>query len=583
MNYNHPYKDTEFALNHIVEFDEFCKYSNLEVDMDLAMAILKEAGKLGSDIIAPSNIPGDLNGVKLDGNGVQETPGFKEIYKQMSEDGWLSLTAEEEFGGQGLPNVLGTAVSEIWNSANMSLALCPLLSIGATESINNHANDELKAKFLPQLVSGEWTGTMNLTESDAGSDLAAIKTKATPSADHYLIKGQKIYISWGDHQMTDNIIHLVLARLPDAPAGVKGISLFIVPKFDLDTTELNNVNCISVEHKLGIHASPTCVMDFDDAKGFLVGEENRGLIYMFTMMNHARQSVGLQGLSISERAYQKALEFSKERTQGTNREGKKIAIIDYPDVRRMLMIMKSSTQAMRAFALYASVEVDKAHYMESEEQPKHQAKTELYTPIVKGWMTEMSQEVTSLGLQIHGGMGYVEETGAAQYVRDARILTIYEGTSGIQALDFIGRKTLMNQGSELKLLLEEIKITLSELKDSSFIESSIFRNFSNAVNDADNSLDFILENTANDKQLAGSASFNFMMLFGYLCGGWMLAKGALKAQSLLDAGDGDKEFLESKVIVTEFYCEHLLSRTHSHLSAIQSGSNSIMSLSDDQL
>ena len=585
MNYIHPYKDTEFVLNNIVEFDEFCNSAGIEdIDNDLAMAILKEAGKLGSDVIAPTNITGDQQGVKLNEQGVQESSGFKEIYQQWSEGGWLSLTSAEEFGGQALPNVLNTAVSEIWNSANMSLALCPLLSIGAMESIAHHASTELKEKFLPKLVTGEWSGTMNLTESDAGSDLSAVKTKAIPVEDHYLIKGQKIYISWGDHQMTENIIHLVLARLPDAPAGVKGISLFIVPKFDLESNELNNVNCISVEHKMGIHASPTCVMDFDNAKGFLVGEPNKGLIYMFTMMNHARQSVGLQGLSISERAYQQALEFAKERTQGSDREGNKVQIINYPDVRRMLMIMKSSTQAMRAFAFHAAVEADKTNYAKNnEDKAFHQSRTELFTPIVKGWMTELSQEVTALGLQIHGGMGYVEETGAAQYVRDARILTIYEGTSGIQALDFIGRKTLMNEGNNLKALIDEIQLTLNSYKESKIANETALSNFEGAMADANTSLGWLLKNSADEKHLAGSVSFNFMMLFGYLCGGWMLVKGALKAQALIESGESDTEFLESKITVCTFYCEHLLSRTYAHYSALSAGSESIMSLSNDQL
>lgn len=585
MNYTHPYKDTEFVLKNIVEFEEFCKSAGIEdVDNDLAMAVLKEAGKLGSDIIAPSNMTGDQRGVELNEKGVQEAPGFKEIYQQWSEGGWLSLTSAEEFGGQGLPNVLNTAVSEIWHSANMSLALCPLLSIGAMESIAHHATQELKEIFLPKLVTGEWTGTMNLTESDAGSDLSAVKAKAIPAEDHYLVKGQKIFISWGDHQMTENIIHLVLARLPDSPAGVKGISLFIVPKFDLESNELNNVNCISVEHKMGIHASPTCVMEFDGAKGFLVGEPNKGLMYMFTMMNHARQSVGLQGLAISERAYQQALEFAKERTQGSDREGNKITIINYPDVRRMLMIMKSSTQAMRALALHAAVEVDKTHYaITDDEKIFHQSRTELFTPIVKGWMTELSQEVTSLGLQIHGGMGYVEETGAAQYVRDARILTIYEGTSGIQALDFIGRKTLMNDGTNLKALIDEIQLTLNTYKNSVIVNDTTLANFEGAMNDAKTSLEWLLKNAGSDKYLAGSASFNFLMLFGYLCGGWMLVKGALKAQALIESGESDTEFLESKITVCSFYCEHLLSRTYAHYSALSAGSDSIMSLSSDQL
>ena len=586
MSYSHPYQDAEFVLRHIVDLDGLCEKAGLsEVNMDLALAILDEAGKMGAEVLAPLNRVGDAQGAKLGPNGVEETPGFKDAYLQFAESGWLSLTVAEEFGGQNLPNVLSTAVNEIWHSANMAYALCPMLSQGAMESIGHHASEELKNAYLPKLATGEWTGTMNLTEPDAGSDLAAIKSKAIPEGDHYLISGQKIFITWGDHQMTNNIVHLVLARLPDAPPGVKGISLFVVPKFILNENgepgERNGAHCLSLEHKLGIHGSPTCVMEFNNAVGYLVGEANKGLPYMFTMMNHARQAVGLQGLSISERAYQQALQYSKERLQGTRRDGSRIPIIQHPDVRRMLMVMKSSIEAMRALALTAAAEIDRARYaQDAGEKALHSTRVELLTPIVKGWLTEMSQELTSLGIQVYGGMGYVEETGAAQHYRDARILTIYEGTTGIQALDFIGRKTLVDKGEGLLVLLQEMEQTAAELQ--AYPDASVVSNFAQALNNGSEAREWLLANAGQDPNLAGAASVNFMMLFGYLCSGWLLAKGALQAQAQLASGEGDADFLKAKCLSARFYSEHLLPRTQACLAAIKAGSESLMSMPEDK-
>ncbi|MBK8454723.1 MAG: acyl-CoA dehydrogenase [Thiofilum sp.] len=578
MTYLANSQDAEFVLRHVVQLDALCEQAGLtEINTDLAVTILDEAGKFATDVLAPLNWFGDQNPPTLGEQGVQETAGFKEAYQQFAEAGWLSLGAAEEFGGQALPNVIGTAVNEIWQAANMSYALCPMLSQGAMESIGHHASHELQSIYLPRMASGEWTGTMNLTEPDAGSDLAAVKTKAVPNGDHYLLSGQKIFITWGDHQMTDNIVHLVLARLPDAPVGVKGISLFIVPKYlvnsDGSLGERNSASCLSLEHKLGIHASPTCVMLFDNAVGYLVGEANKGLPYMFTMMNHARQAVGLQGLSISERAYQLARQYAKDRLQGTRRDGSRIPIIEHADVRRMLMTMKSGIEAMRALAFTAAAEVDRARYeSDSAKAAIHTARVELYTPIVKGWLTELSQELTYLGVQIHGGMGFIEETGAAQHYRDARILTIYEGTTGIQAADLIGRKTLADRGEGLGLLLAE----MAEL------EASAYPNFAAALAAGQEARDFILNNVASDSQLAGSASVNLMMLMGYLCGGWLLIKGAQAAQTLLAQGEGDPTYLNAKLVTTQFYCEHLLPRALSHLSALKAGSQSIMALSVEQ-
>jgi len=587
MSYIHPYKDTAFCLEQIVEFDALCESGESDANMELAVAVLDEAGKFGADILAPLNKTGDLQGAKLSDYGVEASPGFNEAYQQFAENGWLSLAATEDFGGQNMPNVLNTAVNEVWHSANMAFALCPMLSMGAMESIAHHASEELQNTWLPKMVSGEWTGTMNLTESDAGSDLAAIKTQAVPEGDHYLVTGQKIFITWGDHQMTDNVVHLVLARLPDAPAGVKGISLFIVPKFTLDAAgepaTRNIVNCLSLEHKLGIHGSPTCVMEFAGAEGYLVGEPNKGLVYMFTMMNHARQAVGLQGLSISERAYQLALAYAKDRVQGTRRDGSRIPIIEFPDVRRMLLMMKSSIEAMRGLALVAAAELDRAAGASGETQKAHHSKRfELLTPIVKGWLTEMSQELTSLGVQIHGGMGYIEETGAAQHLRDARILTIYEGTTGIQALDLVGRKTLMDQGASLKLLLDEMQATSEALSQSAYPENSVVTGFEQALKDGMDAYQHLLVSAENDKHHAGSASTNFMMLFGYLCGGWTMVKGAMKARAMLDAGDGDQDFLNAKLHTARFYCEHMLPRTKSCLAVVKSGSDVVMAMPGEQ-
>ncbi|HMT93874.1 MAG TPA: acyl-CoA dehydrogenase [Thiolinea sp.] len=587
MSYTHPYQDADFVLRHVVKFDELCADAGLdEANMDLAVAVLEEAGKMGSEVLAPLNWSGDQAGISLGAYGVQEAPGFKEAYQQFAEAGWLSLGAEPEFGGQGLPNVLNTAVNEIWQSANISFALCPMLSMGAMESIGHHASHELQSTYLPKMASGEWTGTMNLTEPDAGSDLAAVKTRAVPNGDHYLVTGQKIFITWGDHQMTENIIHLVLARLPDAPAGVKGISLFVVPKFLLDAegnpAERNAAHCLSVEHKLGIHASPTCVMEFKDAIGYIIGEPNKGLSYMFTMMNHARQAVGLQGLSISERAYQQARVFARERLQGTRRDGSRIPIIEHPDVRRMLMVMRASNEAMRALALVAAAEVDRAkHAADVDAKAQHAGRVELLTPIVKGWLTELSQEMTYLNIQIHGGMGFIEETGAAQHYRDARILTIYEGTTGIQALDFIGRKTLSDQGAALALYLAEMQVTAEALRADNNLPASIVEGLESAIERGVMAREWLLKSASTDVNLAGSASVNFLMLFGYLSGGWLMAKEAAVAQAQLAAGEGDAQFLKNKLITAQFYAEHLLPRTQAHLAAMLAGSETIMGLAED--
>ncbi|AHL77478.1 acyl-CoA dehydrogenase [Stutzerimonas stutzeri] len=589
-NYMHPNRDTEFVLNEVLCFDRLCADLGLaDVNGELASAVLDEASKLGSTVLAPLNAVGDRKGVCLTDAGVQEPPGFADAYRLFSESGWCSLTAPEAFGGQALPNVLGTAVSEVWHAANMAFALCPLLTQGAVEALVHHASPAIQGLYLPRLISGEWTGTMNLTEPDAGSDLAAVRARAVPEGDHYRISGQKIFISWGDHQMAPNVIHLVLARLPGAPAGVKGLSLFLVPKYLPDAAgepgEGNDVRCVSLEHKLGIHGSPTCTMSFGDeggAIGYLVGEPHSGLACMFTMMNHARQAVGLQGLAIAERAWQDARAYARERQQGTHRDGGRYPIIRFPDVRRMLMQMKASTEAMRALALIAAAESDRADHSPSEPSAcVHQGRVEMYTPIIKGWLTELAQEVTSLAVQVHGGMGYVEETGVARHFRDARILPIYEGTNGIQAMDLIGRKILANGGALLAGLLEDIETTLGQLHEDSRC-TVLSAPLGGALDDARQACQYLLNGATDDPALPGSVAFNMMMLLGYLCGGWAMARSALAASSALDAYRGDPVFLEAKLVTARFYAEQLLPRTRTLLVCVLAGSYSTMALDDTQ-
>ncbi|MCP4047957.1 MAG: acyl-CoA dehydrogenase, partial [Gammaproteobacteria bacterium] len=541
--YSFPYKDASFLINEVLDFDQFCQDAGLEeVNSELVDAVLEEAGRFGSEVLAPLNTVGDENGAELGENGVQETPGFAAAYRQFIDYGWASLAGDEEYGGQAMPRLVAVAATEIWYTACTSFSLCPLLTTGAVEAIATHGSHDLKNAYLPDLVSGEWTGSMCLTESAAGSDLAAVACKAIPEDDHYLISGQKIFITWGDHQMTENVIHLVLARLPDAPAGVRGISLFLVPKFLLDENgrpgKRNDAYCVGIEHKLGIHASPTCTMNFGDnggAIGYLVGSPNNGLMAMFTMMNDARQGVGIQGLGISERSYQQAVPYAKERLQGTRSDGTRYPIIEFPDVRRMLMLMKSATEAMRGLAYVAGAETDKEYHAKSPEQAqKHALRTGLYTPIVKGWLTELAQEMTYLGTQIHGGMGYIEETGSAQYYRDARIMTIYEGTTGIQGLDLVGRKTLGDKGVALQGLLDDITATaegMSAVEGLAAMSDSLMK----AVQSGTEAKAWLLEHGAQDRNTAGGASVNFMMLFGYLCGGWIMGRSALKATELLQA------------------------------------------------
>jgi alkylation response protein AidB-like acyl-CoA dehydrogenase len=589
-DYQFPYKDASFLIKHILDFDQACLDAGLEdVNSELADAILEEAGRLGSEVFAPLNEIGDRSGATLEEDGVHETPGFAEAYRQYADMGWAALTAGEEYGGQAMPRVLGAAATEIWYSACTALSLCPLLTTGAVEAIAMHGTDSLKGAYLPDLISGNWTASMCLTEPAAGSDLAAVACRAVPEDDHYLVSGQKIYITWGDHQMTENIIHLVLARLPDAPAGVKGISLFLVPKFLLDENgrpgKRNDAYCVGIEHKLGIHGSPTCTLNFGDNGGavaYLVGQPNKGLMAMFTMMNEARQGVGIQGLGVSERSYQQALPYARERLQGTRSDGSRYPIIEFPDVRRMLMLMKAATEAMRGLAYVAAAESDLEHNAtDPEKAKKHALRVGLYTPIVKGWLTELSQEITYLGTQVHGGMGYIEETGSAQFYRDARIMTIYEGTTGIQGLDLAGRKTLGDNGVALQDLLDEIQATAAAMSAVDRL-SVMAESLQQAVRWGTEARAWLLENGSRDRNAAGGASVNFMMFMGYLCGGWVMGKAALKATQMLESEGADEGFLQTKQVTAQFYFDHLLPRTSSYLAMIKAGSGSMMALDAEQ-
>jgi len=583
-DYNAPLKDMKLTLDHVARMPELAQKPGFEdASADMVDAILDEAARVARDVVGPTNWEGDQQGVQLKDGTVVCPESFKDAYQQYAEGGWGSLQFDPEYGGQGLPFLLSIPVMEMWHSANMAWGLCPMLSQGAVECLDLNGSDELKAKYLPKLVSGEWTGTMNLTESNAGSDLSVVRAKAEPEGDHYRISGEKIFITWGDHEMAENIIHLVLARLPDAPAGVRGISLFLVPKYlvndDGSLGERNTAGPLSLEHKLGIHASPTCVMGFDNAVGYLVGEPNRGLACMFTMMNNARLSVGLQGVSISERAYQQALEYAFERIQGpavgTREPG---PIIRHADVRRMLMTMKTLTEAGRAIAYDACGSLDFALKADSEEQKAlEKARAALLTPIVKGWCTEVAQEVTSLGVQIHGGMGYVEETGAAQHFRDARILPIYEGTNGIQALDLVGRKTLMDQGEALAALLDEMRNTIAACDPSLTPQA---KQLEEAVAGLERARQLLLTGAQDDELMAGAVAYNFMMLAGYVCGGWQLLRQGNAVVRLIAEG-GDDPYLQAKLESVRFYMAQVLPRWKGHVDMVADGSRSIMALSEE--
>ncbi len=588
-DYQAPVKDMMFVINELAGLDQINKLPGFEdATSELVEAVLEEASQLAAEVISPLNAIGDTKGTRVEDGQVFVAEEFKAAYQQFIAGGWGGIAQSIASGGQGLPYLVGMAVDEMWESASLAWSICGLLSQGAARAIETYGTETLRQLVLEKLVSGEWTGTMVLTEPQAGSDLAAVRTQAVPEGDEYRLTGQKIFITYGDHDMADNIIHLVLARLPDAPPGVKGISLFAVPKYlinaDGSLGERNNVTAVSVEHKLGIHGSPTCVLAFDGSLGQLVGKPNYGLACMFTMMNHARLGVGLEGVAIAERAYQQALAYAKERVQGqaAGYEGS-ATIIKHPDVRRMLMYMKANIEAMRAIAYVTAVELDRVK-AEPDESRKAaaQARLDLMTPIVKAWCTETGQILASLGLQVHGGMGYIEETGAAQYYRDARITTIYEGTTGIQAGDLVGRKILRDQGESLQAFIADVSKTDAELARHGDSLETIRVALKDGCQALVGATEWLFGNFSKDVNIPGAVSFNFLMLMGTVAGGWQMARAAVTAADYLNADGADKEFYEAKIITARFYAEQVLPMAGAYRRVVESGSESTMALSEDQ-
>ena len=581
MSYIAPQKDMLFVLEHIAHMPQIMQDTAMDLDMETVAGILDEAAKLNQDVIAPINRIGDEQPSFLKDGKVTTSPGFKAAFEQYVQGGWQGLSHPEDVGGQDLPKLIATACNEMINAANTSFGLCPLLTDGAIEAVLTAGSEAQKHTYIPRLISGEWTGTMNLTEPQSGSDLALIRSRAEPQADgRYKVFGTKIFITFGDHDYTDNIMHLVLARTPNAPEGIKGISLFIVPKFlinaDGSLGAANDVQTISLEHKLGIKASPTAVLQFGDnggALGELVGEENRGLEYMFIMMNAARFGVGLQGIGIMERAYQKAVQYAKERVQsrpvdGSAREA--VAIIHHPDVKRMLLTMKSTTEACRAMALHTAGLNDIAHrHADEATRAQAQAQFEFMVPLVKGYSTEMSVDMASLGVQVHGGMGFIEETGAAQYYRDARILPIYEGTTAIQANDLVGRKTLRDGGAVAQHFAAQIDATVAQLQASSDARiSRLAANLAQANAAFRQVVDFVLAHTKTAPNNVFAGSVLYLKLAGLVVSAWHSARAALAAQAQLDAGNNDTVFLNGKIETSAFYIQSLLPQAQAWAQAV---------------
>ncbi len=591
MSYTAPVKDMLFNMQHLADIEQIAQIPAFEeAGLDTAAAVLEECAKFTEGVLAPLNFEGDKNPSSWKDGVVTATPGFKEAFRQLTEGGWQGLQHPQDFGGQGLPKTIGAACMEMLNSANMSFALCPLLTDGAIEALLTAGSDELKATYLEKLISGQWTGTMNLTEPQAGSDLALVRTKAEPLPDGtYKVFGTKIFITWGEHDMAENIVHLVLARVQGAPEGVKGISLFVVPKFmvnpDGSLGARNDAFCVSIEHKLGIKASPTAVLQFGDhggAVGYLVGQENRGLEYMFIMMNAARYGVGIQGIAIAERAYQKAVQYARDRVQSRPVDGSinaSAAIIHHPDVRRMLMTMRALTEGCRAMASTAAAAYDAAHHHPDAEVRKQNALFyEFMVPLVKGYSTEMSIEVASLGVQVHGGMGFIEETGAAQYYRDAKILTIYEGTTAIQANDLVGRKTARDGGQSARAIAAQIEATEGQLRASGTAAAlSMAARLETARKAYLDVVDFVCGGTKTSPNAVFAGSVPYLMLAGNLVAGWQLGRSLLVAQDLLHKGQ-QESFMRAKITTAQFYAEHLLVKAPGLRDSIVEGAASVTDL-----
>lgn len=588
-DYVAPLKDILFNVHQVSGIDRVLELEAFgDFDSDVIDQVIEEAGKFAAEVLSPINIVGDQNPCSVIDKEVLTPPEFAAAYAQFVENGWQSLDVATEYDGMGMPAIAGTAAAETWQAACLSFMLCPMLTSGAISAIEAHGSEKLRRTYLPNMATGAWSGTMNLTEPQAGSDLSVVATKAVPDGDHYRITGSKIFITWGDQTFSENIVHLVLARLPDAPAGVRGISLFLVPKYLVDENggvgEQNDVYPSSVEHKLGIHASPTCAMSFGDnggAIGYLVGEENNGLACMFTMMNHARIGVGVQGLGVSERAYQLARDFALERKQGRAPGVKGTAtIIHHPDVRRMLLTMKSQIEAMRAAAYYTVGVQDIAHHSpEKNERAAAASRLALLTPVIKAWQTELAQELTSIGVQIHGGMGFVEETGAAQHMRDARILTIYEGTTGIQALDFVGRKIMSDEGKAVSELIEEMRALGSELGSDERL-AQVRTSLAEGVDQFESAVAWLLDNGPLDPNAPGSASVNLLMLAGVVVGGWQLARAALAITK--GAASDDASFASAKLLTASFYASHIMPKARAYHDAATAGAGSVMMLEEEQ-
>jgi alkylation response protein AidB-like acyl-CoA dehydrogenase len=591
MSYKAPLKDMLFDIQHLAHIDQIAQIPGFEdAGFDTAQAVLEECAKFSEGVLSPLNWEGDKNPSSWKDGVVTTTPGFKEAFKQYAEGGWQGLQHPADFGGQGLPKTIGAVCGEMLNSANMSFALCPMLTDGAIEALLTAGSDDLKAVYLEKLVSGEWTGTMNLTEPQAGSDLAAVRSRAEPQEDgSYKVFGTKIFITYGEHDMAENIVHLVLARASGAPEGVKGISLFVVPKFmvnaDGSLGARNDVHCSSIEHKLGIKASPTAVLQFGDhggAVGYIVGEENRGLEYMFIMMNAARYAVGVQGIAIAERAYQKAVSFAKDRVQSRPVDGSikaSAAIIHHPDVKRMLMTMRAYTEGCRAMAAVAAAAYDAVHHHpDAEVRKQNLAFYEFMVPLVKGYSTEMSQEVTSLGVQVHGGMGFIEETGAAQYYRDAKILTIYEGTTAIQANDLVGRKTVRDGGQTAKGIAQQIEATENELLQQGSADALAVAKRLKAAREAFvDVVEFVAAHTKTSPNAVFAGSVPYLMLAGNVVAGWQLARSLLVAQEQLAQGV-DVAFMQAKITTARFYADHLLTKVPGMRDSIVDGADSVNAL-----
>ena len=594
--YTAPLREMRFVLDAVAGVEALSELPEFEdLSSDLIDAILGEAGRFTANELAPLNHSGDKAGTRLE-NGVVSTPeGFKEAYAKFIEGGWGGVPFDPDYGGQGLPRAVGTAVNEMVAASNLSFSLCPMLTHGAVDLLVHHGSEAQKRTYLAKLISGEWSGTMNLTEPHAGSDVGALRSRATPAGDHYRIKGTKIFITWGEHDMADNIIHMVLARTPDSPPGTKGISCFIVPKFlvnpDGSLGRRNDLRCVSLEHKLGINASPTAIMSFGESEGaigYLIGEENDGMRCMFTMMNMARLDVGLEGIAIAERAFQQALAYACERVQGRPVDGSSeeaVPIVQHPDVRHMLMTMKAHTEATRALAYFTAVHVDIAErHPDEQRRRRSRGLVDLLTPVVKAWSTDVGVDVASIGVQVHGGMGFIEETGAAQHYRDARIAPIYEGTNGIQALDLVGRKLTSDGSSHIRGLLDDMRATADRLGAASNGLSGLADRLTAAVERLAAATEWMIETrtSGNANEWAAGAT-DYQRMLGVTTGGYLMARAAMAAERDLSNGGRDDAFLAAKITTARFYADHILPRAAALLEPVTRGSELLFAIDPEHM